>query len=101
MSAVFTTILDLTEQVQTAIDAGDWQRAQALEGERRCAIERLVADQTVTAELTAALGDLYARNQRMIGEVHHHRRRIVREASMVRTGQAAVAAYAVTDSSQS
>jgi hypothetical protein len=30
---------------------------------------------------------------RMIGEVHHHRRRILREAATVQTNHAAVEAY--------
>jgi hypothetical protein len=53
-----------------------------------------VAEQAVGADLQAALGELHARNQRMIGEVHHHRRRLQREASTVKTGRAAVVAYA-------
>jgi hypothetical protein len=93
MNPSFTAILDLTDRVQEAIDGGDWPRAQELEAERRAAIERLVTEQAVSAELQAALGDLYARNQRMIGEVHHHRRRLEREALTVRTGRAAIAAY--------
>jgi hypothetical protein len=96
MNPSFTAILDLTDRVQAAIDEGDWPRAQQLENERRAAIERLVAEQAVGSELQAALGELYARNQRMIGEVHHHRRRLEREALTVKTGRAAVAAYGET-----
>jgi hypothetical protein len=33
----------------------------------------------------------------MIGEVEHHRRRIVRDAAMLKTGRAAAAAYASLD----
>jgi len=93
MSTRFAAILDLTDQVQAAIDGGDWQRAQMLEAERRAAIERLAREDQVGDKLRAALGDLYARNQRMIGEVHHQRQRMLREAAMVKTGRAAVAAY--------
>ena len=96
MNPSFVAILDLTDRVQAAIDGGDWLRAQELETERRAAIERLVAEQAVGAELQAALGELYARNQRMMGEVHHHRRRLEREALTVKTGRAAIAAYGET-----
>jgi hypothetical protein len=94
MSTPLAAILDLTEQVQAAIDSGDWPRAQELEGERRAALEKLVEASSVTEEIRAALADLYARNQRMIGEVQHHRRRIVRDAATIKTGRAAAAAYA-------
>jgi hypothetical protein len=97
MSKDLAQILDLTEQVQAAIDGGDWPRALELENERRAALERLVETPSIADELRAALGELYARNQRMIGEVEHHRRRIVRDAAMLKTGRAAAAAYASLD----
>jgi hypothetical protein len=97
MSKPLAAILDLTEQVQAAIDRGDWPRAQELEGERRAALERLVETPSVAEETRAALAELYARNQRMIGEVQHHRRKIVRDAAMIKTGRAAAAAYTSLD----
>jgi hypothetical protein len=97
MSAPLAAILDLTEQVQAAVDRGDWPRARELEAQRRGALERLVATGSVADELRAALTELYARNQRMIGEVEHHRRRIVRDAAMVKTRRAAAAAYTSLD----
>jgi hypothetical protein len=91
------TILELTDQVQTAIDAGNWQRAGELEAERRAQLERLVAENGAGepgSELRTALEQLLERNQRLIGEVHHHRRRVFRDAETVKTGRSAVNAYA-------
>jgi hypothetical protein len=87
-------VLELTDRVQAAIDAGDWQTAQELETQRRAAIERLVAEHGAGGDMTGALTQLHERNQRLIGEVHHHRRRVLRDASLVRTGQSAASAYA-------
>ncbi len=41
MSPLVATVLDLTDQVQAAIDGGDWPRAQELETERRRVLEQL------------------------------------------------------------
>jgi hypothetical protein len=94
MPVQLTAILDLTEQVQAAIDGGDWQRARELEGARREAIVQLVAERPGDASLPNALADLYARNQRMLGDVQREQRRLLRESALVSTGQAAIAAYA-------
>ncbi len=90
------TILDLTEQIQAALDAGDWQRGSDLDVERRAQLEQLVAEHgsgEAGGELQTALGALLARNQRLIGEIHHHRRRVLRDATLVKTGHSAVRAY--------
>jgi hypothetical protein len=94
MTVQLTAILDLTEQVQAAIDSGDWQRARELEGTRCDAIAQLVAERAGDASLPNALADLYARNQRMLGDVDRERRRLLRESAGVTKAQAAVAAYA-------
>jgi len=93
MPVQLTAILDLTEQVQAAIDGGDWQRARELEGARRDAIVQLVAERPGDASLASALADLYARNQRMLGDIDRERRRLLRESAFVTKAQAAVAAY--------
>ena len=98
MSAL-AAILELTDLVQAAINDGDWQRAHVLENERRGRLEQLVAAQAWGEErdaLRATLTGLQQRNQRMIGEVHHHRRRILREASMLKAGHEAAGAYGDT-----
>ena len=94
MPVQLTAILDLTEQVQAAIDGGDWQRARELEAARCDAIVQLVAERAGDASLPSALADLYARNQRMLGEVDRERRRLLRESALVTKAQAAVVAYA-------
>lgn len=101
MPVQLTTILDLTEQVQAAIDGGDWQRARELEGARRAAIVQLVAEGAGDASLPSALADLYARNQRMLGDVDRERRRLLRESAFVTKAQTAVAAYAGSPEPQS
>jgi hypothetical protein len=94
MTARLTAILDLTEQVQAAIDAGDWRRARELEVARHDAIVQLVAERPGDAGLPSALADLYARNQRMLGDVDRARRRLLHDSALVTKAQAAVAAYA-------
>jgi hypothetical protein len=94
MPMQLTAILDLTEQVQAAIDGGDWQRARELEKARCEAIVQLVAERAGDAGLPNTLADLYARNQRMLGDVDRERRRLLRESAVVTKAQAAVAAYA-------
>lgn len=93
MSMTLAAILDLTDGVQAAIDGGDWQRAQDLETERRAAIEQLVAEAGGSGTTLTALEELQRRNRKMIGEVQHHRRRVLRDATLVKTGQTAAAAY--------
>jgi hypothetical protein len=86
-------LLELTDRVQAAIDAGDWQQANELETERRAQLERLVAEQTAV-DVRSALDTLSQRTYRLIGLVEHHRRRVLREATTVTAGHAAAARYA-------
>lgn len=96
MTATLTSILELTEAVQSAIDEGDWLRASEIEARRRSMLEAFFAASAARGaglEPAGALEQLRERNQRLIGEVQHHRRRVLRDASMIRTGQIAVDAY--------
>jgi hypothetical protein len=93
MSPLVATVLDLTDQVQAAIDGGDWPRAQMLETERRGLLERLATAPDV-ATFKSTFAALEARNRRLIGLVEHHKRRILREAAVARTGHDGAAAYA-------
>ena len=93
MSPLVATVIDLTDQVQAAIDDGDWLRAQQLETERRRLLEQL-ATSPDAGELTPTFAALEARNHRLIGLVEHHKRRVLREAAVARTGHDAAAAYA-------
>lgn len=87
----------LTEQVQAAIDCGDWAAASELEADRRAALEALLAaelirgvhEQALRAQLTA----LVVRTRGLIGEVNHHQRRLEREAAMLSTGRKAALEY--------
>jgi hypothetical protein len=96
MYAALNVILELTEEIQTAIDAGEWQRASDIDVERRTRLENLIAEHGSSDDSSAmrnAFAALLERNRRMIGEVDHHRRAVLRDASMIRTGQAAVSSY--------
>jgi hypothetical protein len=94
MRAQLEVILSLTDQVQAAIDEGEWQQAHGLEIERRAALERLIEANGVGADGGVVLAALEERNQRLIGLVEHHKRRVLREAATVKTGHAVAAAYA-------
>jgi hypothetical protein len=98
--AELAEILALTDAVQAAIDASDWQGASRIEAERRAKLEALVAASgrgTLTNErLRECLLDAQTESRRLIGEVDHHRRRVLREAETVSTGQRAVIEYEAT-----
>jgi len=88
-------VLALTEQVEAAISAGEWQHAAELEAERRAALFALLEQSggKIGPQLRDALSGLVARTHRMIGEAHHHRRMLLMEASMVRIGRKAADEY--------
>jgi hypothetical protein len=92
MSPLVALVIDLTDQVQAAIDDGDWPRAQQLETQRRRLLEQLAAAPD-TGDLKSTFSALEARNHRLIGLVEHHKRRVLREAAVARTGHDAAAAY--------
>ncbi len=94
VSSLVEEILELTDQVQSAIGAGDWPRANELEIERRRQLDHIAAAQLGARELAPALAAIEGRTQRLIGLVQHHRRRVLREAAGARTAHEGVAAYA-------
>ena len=98
MNPLVATVIDLTDQVQAAIDGGDWPRAQELETERRRLLEQLAAAPDA-GDLKPTFAALETRNHRLIGLVEHHKRRILREAAVARTGHDAAAAYGEVRSS--
>lgn len=98
MSPLISTAIELTDQVQTAIDAGDWPRAQELEAERLGVLQRLAAAPDPSGETVAAFLSLEERNHRLIGLVQHHRRRVLREAAVARSAEAGAAAYGANTS---
>jgi len=93
MSGLVGTVLELTQRVEAAIEAGDWPQAQELEGERRRLLEEL-ARSGDERYLGATFTALEARTSRMIGLVEHHKRRVLREAAVARTARDGAAAYA-------
>ena len=93
MTTSIDALLELTDRVQAAIDAGEWQRASDLEGERRAEIERLLETLPGRAEVISGLRALQQRTCVLMGVVEHHRRRVLREATMVSTGHTGAARY--------
>jgi hypothetical protein len=93
MESLAATVIALTDRVEAAIDAGDWLHARELETERRSLLERLAAapDSAGLAETFSALEE---RNRRLIGLVEHHKRRVLREAAVARSGHQSAAKYA-------
>jgi hypothetical protein len=94
MSPLLAAAIDLTDRVQDAIDAGDWPRAQELEAQRRRLLEQLAGDSDPTGEVASGFATLEARNQRLIGLVQHHRRRVLRDAAVAKTAHDGLNAYA-------
>src|SRR5262249_44230933 len=92
VTTALDALLELTDRVQAAIDAGDWQKASDLENDRRAQLEKLVVEQTAM-DVRSVLDALSNRTHRLIGLVEHHRRRVLREATTVKAGHAAVARY--------
>ena len=92
-----TGLLELTDAVQSAISAGEWLEAARLESERCTMLEQYLeqersADGSVS-HISEVLTGLNERNNRMIGEVHHHRRRLSQKVCEIDRGRRAVTAY--------
>ena len=101
MNPLVATVIALTDRVQDAIDAGDWPSAQQLETERRELLEQLAAAPDARGEVAQVFAALDGRTRRMIGLVEHHKRRVLREAAVAKTGHEGAAAYAENSASQS
>jgi hypothetical protein len=101
MNPTLQAVLDLTDQVHAAIAAGEWQRASDLETVRRDLLEQLLGGTTpdsLPLAAAAALAQLHERSHHLVGEVEHHKRRLLREASIVKIGREAARAYGMADS---
>ncbi len=94
MSSLVATVLELTDQVQAAIGDGDWARAQELEDANVGTLLEQLAGAADGSDLKPTLLALEERNRGLIGLVEHHKRRIVREAAVARSGHEGTAAYA-------
>ncbi|MDX1562118.1 MAG: hypothetical protein R3305_04290 [Gammaproteobacteria bacterium] len=98
-AARFEAVNRLADEIQQAINDGEWSRATELEQRRLEALKQLVVEQTENGhggDLGEFLGDSQDLIRRQIGEVQHHQRRVVREATMIKTGRAATARYRAT-----
>ena len=90
-------LLDLTDTVQEAINAGDWQNAAVAEAERRAMLEAYLEQERARngnlTHLSDELVGLQTRSNRLIGELSHHRRRLEQKACELGRGRRAVKAY--------
>ena len=91
------TLLAQTDAVAAAIASGDWESATVQELERRQLLQRYLEQESRRhgglEHLREALTQLHARGNQFVGEVHHHRRRIIRDACTLRKGRDAVREY--------
>jgi hypothetical protein len=101
VNPLVAAVIALTDRVQDAIDAGDWSAAFELETERRQLLEKLAAAPDATGEVAQTFAALDGRTRRLIGLVEHHKRRVLREAAVAKTGHEGAAAYADNSESQS
>lgn len=95
-AADLSVVIALTAQVEAAMADGDWQQAADLEAQRRAALSALLGTRGVAAvdpELRDALAGILSRTHRLLGEAHHHRRALLRDAEMVRLGRRAASEY--------
>lgn len=101
MNPLVATAVALTDRVEVAIDAGDWAQARELETQRRALLEQLAAAPDAAREVAQTFAALDGRTRRLIGLVEHHKRRVLREAAVAKTGHDGAAAYADNSASQS
>ncbi len=91
------TLIAQTDAVAEAINAGDWESATELELERREFLQRYLQQEALrhgdVEHLRQALTELQARGNQFVGEVHHHRHRVIREACTLKKGRDAVKQY--------
>ena len=96
-AASFAAVVELTDEVQRAVQAGEWQQAAVLEARRRAVLEQLFIEHSgVPAELRAVLADLEERGQRLTAAVREERGALLRQSEELRRGQRAAAAYGST-----
>jgi hypothetical protein len=98
---LFQKFDSITCAVQNAMDDRDWMLAAELESERRAELATVIAeylqsDSMQVDSLIARLGDASLSVARMIGELAHHERKMIREVTMIATGRQAAEAYRTT-----
>ena len=92
-------ITQLTERVEAAMVAGDWEEAAMLEHRRQEALVLLVENggPELGAMLQAALAEAAEATYRLIGQALNHRRDVLRKSSTVRASRRAAEAYERND----
>lgn len=89
-------ILELTLQVEQAIESGDWGTANEIESNRRQLLIGLFNDnsiQTMSPGDQAALKNILLRNEESIRNVHAGRKELTRHSSRINNATAAARAY--------
>lgn len=89
-------ILELTLQVEQAIENGEWGTANEIENSRRQLLIGLFNDnsiQTMSSSDQAALRNILLRNEESIRNVHAGRKELARQSSRINNASAAVRAY--------
>jgi hypothetical protein len=90
-------VIELTDRVEAAIEAGDWPGAGELERDRRRLLEELAASAAPRVEVAQTFAALEQRNHRLLGLVEHMKRRVLREATVARGAHAGAAAYSAEE----
>jgi hypothetical protein len=102
VNATLDTIMEMTRQVATLAEQGEWAEATRIDAERQECLRAFCATldpQTASADLIAALTQVLKLNDALIGTVEHRQRALVRDSETVRTGRRAVAAYGAANHS--
>jgi hypothetical protein len=90
------SIIDLTRQVAELAEQGHWVRAAELNAERQSRLDVFCATLTpgdTPDETLDILGRILELNDTLIGSVQRRQQLLLQEASAMRTGRRAVAAY--------
>ena len=88
-------LIESTEAVRSAVADGRWDDATQLETDRRTLLQQFLAGRPeITEALRRELARLNRMTQAIMGEVHHHQRRLEREVFTLQKGKRASKIYA-------
>src|SRR5262245_48904765 len=89
-------LLEVTREIQSLIEAGEWLAAAQLDAERLARLSNLCAalePGRCAPDLLEALAAIAQLNGCAIGAVEHQQRALLRDSEMLSAGRKAVAAY--------